>query len=167
MYFTNQLNLRRILNSSYHPFKVIPKPSIWPKRERLKRFTAWQYGQEMLTVKSGYRKLNKLFIYMDMQRRDAPNLERYYAGERLKAALETHHSEFHTFKSMLNKCHISLDKRVLAQLAFYEPRTFKCLVDLTQKMALVDGKEIVQKAEELAHVQIDSSLFGQIGRAHV
>jgi hypothetical protein len=34
-------------------------------------------------------------------------------------------------------------------------------VDLTQKMALVDGKEIVHKAEELAHVQIDSSLFGQ------
>lgn len=40
MYFTQQLGLRRIFHGSYHQFRVIPKPSIWPKRERLKRFTA-------------------------------------------------------------------------------------------------------------------------------
>jgi hypothetical protein len=40
MYFTQAVSLRRILNSSYHPFQVIPKPAIWPKRERLKRLTA-------------------------------------------------------------------------------------------------------------------------------
>jgi hypothetical protein len=43
MHFTAALELRRILNSSYHPFRVIPKPSIWPKRERLKRFTAVKF----------------------------------------------------------------------------------------------------------------------------
>jgi hypothetical protein len=92
MFFTQNLNLRRILNTSYHPFRVIPKPAIWPKRERLKRFTAvsnnriltekiiifqWSYGQDMLTVKQGYKKLNKIFIYMDMQRQDAKRLERH------------------------------------------------------------------------------------------
>lgn len=34
-------------------------------------------------------------------------------------------------------------------------------MDLTEKMALVDGEEIYTKAEDLEHVQIDSSLFGQ------
>ncbi|KAL3102052.1 hypothetical protein niasHS_003461 [Heterodera schachtii] len=155
-----RLGLRRILNASYHPFKVIPKPSIWPNRERLKRFTAWQYGQEALTVRSGYRKLNKVFIYMNMQREDAPRLERYYAEERVKVALEELHTDFYVFQRMLRRAHILLDLRALAQLAIYEPDSFKCLVDLAQKMALIDGEMVVQSPEALAHVQCDGSLFG-------
>lgn len=38
MHLTNASFLRRIINHAYHPFKVIPKPSIWLRRERLKRF---------------------------------------------------------------------------------------------------------------------------------
>lgn len=161
MHISNILNLRRIINSSYHPFRVIPKQAIWPKRERLKRFTAWQYSRAQLTVRGGYQKLNKIFIYMDMQRKDEPRLERYYAEERLKAALEEHNAEYQIFKNMMDKSHILLDKRILSQLAIYEPRTFKCIVDLTQKMALWDGKQITLKADDLAHIQIDSTLFGE------
>ena len=40
MKLTEVLGLRRIINSSYHPFHIIPKPSIWPKRERMRRFIA-------------------------------------------------------------------------------------------------------------------------------
>jgi hypothetical protein len=41
-----------------------------------------------------------------------------------------------------------------------QPR-FQSIVDLAQKMASVDGRTINTKSEDLDHVQIDSSLFGQ------
>ena len=89
MRLTDTLPLRRILFSGYHPFHQVPKPSKWMKRERLHKFMAvgfsrrhtpplqWNYGQARDTVKSGYRVLNKTFIYMDMQRKDRPMLEKY------------------------------------------------------------------------------------------
>ncbi|KAK5975442.1 hypothetical protein GCK32_004929 [Trichostrongylus colubriformis] len=40
MRITPVLNLRRIINSAYHPFETIPKPDRWLTRERLSRFTA-------------------------------------------------------------------------------------------------------------------------------
>ncbi|KHN83336.1 39S ribosomal protein L20, mitochondrial [Toxocara canis] len=117
--------LRRIIDSPYHPFQVIPKPDRWPSRERLRRFIAWQYGSERTTVRGGYRKQNKLFHYMTMQREDAPKLEKFYAEERVKAALAEHHFEYAPFRNMLDKAHILLDNVVLSQLAIYEPKTFK------------------------------------------
>uniref|UniRef100_A0A183BPN5 GPN-loop GTPase 2 n=1 Tax=Globodera pallida TaxID=36090 RepID=A0A183BPN5_GLOPA len=96
-----------------------------------------------------------------MQREDAPRLERYYAEERVKVALEELNSDFYVFQRMLSQAHILLDLNTLAQLAIYEPTSFQCLVDLAQKMALVDGEAVVQSPEELAHVQCDGSLFGQ------
>lgn len=40
MQLSKALSLRRVLNSGFHPFQVIPKPDVWMKRERLNRFTA-------------------------------------------------------------------------------------------------------------------------------
>ena len=40
MHTSPVLGLRRIVNSLYHPFSVIPKPDVWQKREALQRFTA-------------------------------------------------------------------------------------------------------------------------------
>lgn len=48
-----------------------------------------------------------------------------YAGERLDSALKEHYHDYPNFKRMLNTAHIVIDKRILAQLALYEPRTFK------------------------------------------
>lgn len=40
-------------------------------------FSQWQYGSERNTVKGGYRKQNKLFHYLDMQREDSKKLEKH------------------------------------------------------------------------------------------
>lgn len=39
MKFSSVVGLRRIINSNYDPFHVIPKPDKWRGRERLYRFT--------------------------------------------------------------------------------------------------------------------------------
>ncbi|VDO65787.1 unnamed protein product [Heligmosomoides polygyrus] len=161
MRLTTALGLRRIINSAYDPFHTIPKTDPWHTRERQRRFTAWQYGGERDTYKYGNIKLNKLFCYLDMQRRDEKNLERFDAEQRLDAALAEHHFEYKHFRNMLEKAHILLDNVVLSQLAIYEPRTFQSLVALAKEMAIKDGRQVVPDDEFKFDVHLDDSLFGE------
>ncbi|EPB70539.1 ribosomal protein L20 [Ancylostoma ceylanicum] len=161
MRLTTPLALRRIINSNYHPFQTIPKSDRWHTREQQHRFTAWQYGAARSTYKVGNMKLNKLFIYLDMQRRDEKRLEKFYAEERLNAALAEHHFEYKHFRNMLDKAHILLDNVVLSQLAIYEPRTFQSLVALAKEMAIKDGRPVIPDDEFKFDVHLDESLFGE------
>ncbi|MFH4977300.1 hypothetical protein AB6A40_004009 [Gnathostoma spinigerum] len=151
--------LRRIIDSPYHPFKVIPKADRWPSRERLFRFTAWQYGAGRTTVRYGYRRLNKLFHYLNIQREDAPKLEKFYSEERLRAALAEYHCEYPLFRNMLDEAHISLNNTVLSQLAIYEPRSFKSLVMLAKEMAHRKGRAVICDYDQ-QNVEIEPELFG-------
>ncbi|KAK6102781.1 Ribosomal protein L20 family protein [Brugia pahangi] len=151
--------LRRVINSPYHPFYVKVKPDVWQKREQLRRFVAWQYGFQRTTVRRGLRKLNKLYTYLNMQREDAPKLEKFYAEERIKAALAEYHFEYAPFRNMLAKAHVLLDNVVISQLAVYEPESFKSLVMLTKQMAVEDGRAVVTDEEQM-NVHTDQSLFG-------
>ncbi|VDM57944.1 unnamed protein product [Angiostrongylus costaricensis] len=161
MRLTSALGLRRIINSAYHPFQTIPKADRWHVRERQNRFTAWQYSSDRSTYKYGNVKLNKLFCYLDMQRRDERKLERHYAEQRLEAALAEHHFEYKHFRNMLDKAHILLDNIVLSQLAIYEPRTFQSLVALAKEMAIKDGRPAIPDDEFRFEVHLDDTLFGE------
>uniref|UniRef100_A0A1I7YGB7 Ribosomal protein L20 n=1 Tax=Steinernema glaseri TaxID=37863 RepID=A0A1I7YGB7_9BILA len=160
MKLTSTAFLRRILNSPHDAFRVIPKPDIWMTRERMAKITAWQYASERNTVKGAYRKQNKIFHYLDMQRRDANQLEKHYARERLNAALEAHELEYMHFRNMLSKAHILLDNIVLSQLAIYEPKSFKSLVSLAKRMAIEEGR-LVSPDVGSEHVITEDSLFGE------
>ncbi|CAD5215835.1 unnamed protein product [Bursaphelenchus xylophilus] len=113
------------------------------KRERLRRFVAWQYASKRTTVRAGSRQLNKIFIYMGMQQKDEKKFERYYSEERVNAALGLNRIEYMHFRNMLDQAHILLDNTCLAQLAIYEPRTFESIVNLTRKMSLEDGRDVL------------------------
>ncbi|TMS35884.1 hypothetical protein L596_003177 [Steinernema carpocapsae] len=152
--------LRRIMNSPHDAYKVIPKPDTWAHRERLAKFTAWQYASERDTVKGAYRKQNKIFHYLDMQRQDEAKLEVHYARERLDAALAQHEMEYKHFRNMLATAHILLDNIALSQLAIYEPKTFKSVVSLTKRMAIEEGRSVSSDAGTEA-VDLDSILFGE------
>uniref|UniRef100_A0A0N4ZR15 39S ribosomal protein L20, mitochondrial n=1 Tax=Parastrongyloides trichosuri TaxID=131310 RepID=A0A0N4ZR15_PARTI len=148
------LNLRRILNSPFDPFNTIPKPDKWKSREKLARFTAWQYGSERNTVKGAYRKLNKVFHYMSMQRQDEVRLGQFHAEERVRTALQEHNMDYPNFKNSLNKAHILLDNTVLSQLAMYEPRSFQNITLIAKKMNVMQGKETNVLGNELDNVEL-------------
>uniref|UniRef100_A0A0N5AAG4 28S ribosomal protein S9, mitochondrial n=1 Tax=Syphacia muris TaxID=451379 RepID=A0A0N5AAG4_9BILA len=160
MWLSRVLCLRRIINSSYHPFAVIPKPSVWRKREALRRFTAWSYASDRTTVKGSYKKLNKISIYLNMQREDGNKLEKYYGEQRVTAGLAEHHFNYRDFRAMLDKAHILLDNIVLSQLAIYEPKTFKSIVMLTKQMAHEDHRKVIDDDEQ-KYVETSPELFGE------
>ncbi|CAB3404699.1 unnamed protein product [Caenorhabditis bovis] len=154
------LSLRRIVNSGYSSFDVIPKPDMWIKRERLRQLTAWQYGSERTTVKGAYRKQDKIYHYLNMQREDEPKLEKFYAEERVRAALAEHDMEYPKFKTILSKAHILLDNIVLSQMAIYEPHSFKSLVSMTKELARQEGMNVIPDDPEFAYdVHVDSSIL--------
>uniref|UniRef100_A0A0N5C7S1 HAD family hydrolase n=1 Tax=Strongyloides papillosus TaxID=174720 RepID=A0A0N5C7S1_STREA len=124
-------NLRRILNSPFDPYHTIPKADKWKSREKLARFTAWQYGSERNAVKGAYRKLNKVFHY-----------------------ITTCH-----FKNSLSKSHILLDNVVLSQLAIYEPRSFQSITALAKKVNLLQDKKTLVVGDELDDVEIFSNFI--------
>ncbi|CAI5441960.1 unnamed protein product [Caenorhabditis angaria] len=160
MRLSSILSLRRIVNSGFHPFQVIPKPDMWRKREQLQQFTAWQYASERTTVKGAYRKQDKLFHYLNMQREDEKLTEKYHAEQRVSTALAEHDMEYSKFKSILSKSHILLDNIVLAQLAIYEPRSFKSLVSFAKELARQEGMSVIPDDAEFSYdVHVDNSIL--------
>ncbi|VDM37942.1 unnamed protein product [Toxocara canis] len=136
--------LRRIIDSPYHPFQVIPKPDRWPSRERLRRFIAWQYGSERTTVRGGYRKQNKLFHYMTMQREDAPKLEKFVSLVLVQVFIVEKQYRFTT----------SVDFTFLVIVLL-----FQSLVMLTKQMAQEEGRAVITDPEQ-RYIETEFSLFG-------
>ncbi|KAL5013800.1 hypothetical protein ScPMuIL_008070 [Solemya velum] len=52
---------------------------------------------------------------------------------RIQAACEEHKMDFHSFMSGLAESDIALNRKVLNDLAIYEPRTFQSLVEFVRK----------------------------------
>lgn len=79
---------------------------------------------------------------MDMQREDKSKLEIHviffiiklelnffqYANERLASALKYYEMNYPFFKNIIDKSHILINKRVLAQLALCEPKSFQVFI---------------------------------------
>lgn len=83
-----------------------------------------------------------------------------YSETRLNAALAEHNIEYKFFRSRLEEAHILLDNVVLSQLAIYEPRTFKSLVDLCKKLNQENGIAVIASQKELDSVSTSPDLHG-------
>ena len=69
--------------------------------------------------------------------------------------------EYKDLRSRLEEAHVLLDNVVLAQLAVYEPRTFKSLVDLCKKLTEESGKATIVENNELENIVTSPDLHGK------
>ena len=58
---------------------------------------------------------------------------------RITAGCEQHDVNYHVFRESLSRSNIMLNRKSLADLACWEPFTFKALTDIAQKRALEEG----------------------------
>lgn len=67
--------------------------------------------------------------------------------QRLEAATQQHGISFSTFRESLTRCNILLNRKVLTDLAIWEPRSFKSLTDIACARAKQDHLKSVINVE--------------------
>lgn len=64
--------------------------------------------------------------------------------QRITAGCEEHGISYEAFEEGLVRDNILINKKVLSELAVWEPRTFETLAKIARERAVVDGLEGVQ-----------------------
>lgn len=58
---------------------------------------------------------------------------------RIEAASTQHNLDYKTLRNSLNQSDILINRKILSELAVWEPHTFKALTDIAKRRALDDG----------------------------
>ncbi|XP_067423342.1 large ribosomal subunit protein bL20m [Emydura macquarii macquarii] len=94
------------------------------------------------------RSVRRAFVKSTKARREKKKFMRMLWITRIEAASLEHRLKYPVFIGNLLKCQVELNRKMLADLAIYEPKTFKSLAALAQRRgqegilaALGDGKE--------------------------
>jgi large subunit ribosomal protein L20 len=107
--------------------------------------TAHARHKKVLKLAKGYRGRSKSCYRIALQRvekalqyayRDRRNRKRDFRGlwiQRINAGTREHGLTYSKFINGLTKAGIEIDRKVLADLAVYEPAAFKTIVDQAQK----------------------------------
>ncbi|XP_077551490.1 mitochondrial ribosomal protein L20 [Haemaphysalis longicornis] len=121
------------------------------KRQRIFQLAAHFYGRRRNCYRLAIRSVQKALTHSMVGRRvKRAELGRLWMG-RIGAASLEHGIPYEPFYINLNKCQVALDRNVLAQLTYTEPRTFKSLATLARfkrSVDAVDQKSVLEEPPE-------------------
>ncbi|EFN79772.1 39S ribosomal protein L20, mitochondrial [Harpegnathos saltator] len=124
----------------------------WRKR-KIFRLAAHYIGRRRncysITIKNVHRALEYSTAGRQQKREDMLELQE----QRIDAATHEHGISFKVFTQSLARCNILLNRKVLADLAIWEPRSFKSLTDIACARAKQDH------FKEISHVEVPKSVF--------
>ncbi|XP_062046263.1 large ribosomal subunit protein bL20m [Lepus europaeus] len=105
-------------------------------------------GRKNRCYRLAVRAVTRAFVKCTQARRLKKRTMRTLWINRITAASQEHGLKYPAFVSNLIKCQVELNRKVLADLAIYEPKTFKSLAALAERRrqeglaaALGDGRE--------------------------
>ncbi|CAG9859155.1 unnamed protein product [Phyllotreta striolata] len=121
---------------------------IWRKR-RIFKLAAHFIGRRRNCYSIALRNVHRALAYATkgrkLKRADMANLWE----TRVRAGCEQHNISYETFREGLARTDILLNRKTLADLACWEPYSFKALTDIAKRRALDDG---------LAGIKADTSI---------
>ncbi|XP_054857645.1 39S ribosomal protein L20, mitochondrial [Eublepharis macularius] len=121
---------------------VFLSPSLWIRSRLTDRFwrkqEVLQYARHFRGRKNrcyslAVRVVRRAFVYATNARSLRKRDMRTLWITRITAGALEHHVKYHNFIGNLYKCRVELNRKVLADLAIYEPKTFKSLAALTKR----------------------------------
>lgn len=77
---------------------------------------------------------------------------------RIQAGCEQHNIDYKIFKESLSRSEILLNKKTLADLACWEPYSFKALTDIARRRALDDGLVGITKENSIDRIITKGSM---------
>nr|CAG4645226.1 EOG090X0H9C [Leptodora kindtii] len=114
-------------------FNRTPKADIFWKRRRLFKLTAHYYGRKRncysIAIKLCHRALAFATKGRALKKKDARELWE----QRIEAGCSELGSSYEVLVRGIARCHIALDRKILANLAIWEPRTFKSLTQIAHE----------------------------------
>ncbi|CAG9833216.1 unnamed protein product [Diabrotica balteata] len=121
---------------------------IWRKR-RIFKLAAHFIGRRRNCYSIAIRNVHRALVYAtkgrQLRKEDMASLWEM----RIRAGCDQHNVSYETFREGLVRSDILLNRRTLADLACWEPYSFKALTDIAKRRAVDDG---------LAGISADSSL---------
>ncbi|CAN2388204.1 ribosomal protein L20 [Pristimantis euphronides] len=119
----------------------------WRAQEVLKHARHFR-GRKNRCFSMAIRAVRRAFVYSTKARKAKKRIMRTLWINRITGAVQEHGIKYSHFVSNLAKCQVALNRKVLSDLAIYEPKTFKSLAALAKRRgeeglvaALGDGKE--------------------------
>ncbi|XP_050534457.1 39S ribosomal protein L20, mitochondrial [Daktulosphaira vitifoliae] len=107
----------------------------WRKRKIFKiaaHFSGRRRNCYSIAIKAVHRALQFATIGRDLKKKDMGQLW----DTRIKAGCEEHGIDLPTFRESLSRCDVQLNRKVLADLAIWEPSSFKALSELAKSIAI-------------------------------
>nr|XP_031827055.1 39S ribosomal protein L20, mitochondrial [Nomia melanderi] len=117
----------------------------WRKRQIFK-LAAHYVGRRRncysITIRNVHRALLKSTAGRELKKHDMKELWE----TRIDAAAQEHGSNLNILREGLTRCNILLNRKSMANLAVWEPRTFKCLSDIAcAKVKLAGDRSVTYK----------------------
>lgn len=111
---------------------------IWRKR-RIFRLAAHYVGRRRNCYSVAVRNVHRALVYATKARKLKKQDMIDLWNTRITAACEQHNLTAFTLKEGLDRSNIMLDRKSLADLSAWEPRTFECLAAVAKKKVELDG----------------------------
>ncbi|XP_053137133.1 39S ribosomal protein L20, mitochondrial [Hemicordylus capensis] len=115
----------------------------WRKQEIL-RYARHFRGRKNRCYSLAVRAVHRAFVYATRARKLKKKDMKMLWRTRIEAAALEHGVKYHVFMGNLAKCQVELNRKVLADMAIYEPKTFKSLAALAKRR----GEEGLLAAQE-------------------
>ncbi|GAB1859706.1 39S ribosomal protein L20, mitochondrial [Camponotus japonicus] len=125
----------------------------WRKRKIFK-LAAHYIGRRRNCYSITIRNVQRAMVYATKGRQEKKVDIKELWEQRLEAATTQHGINFATFKEGLARCNILLNRKVLADLSIWEPRSFKALTDIACTRAKQDHLKTVDNIEVSKNVFI-------------
>jgi len=111
-------------------FSRAPKPDNFWKRRRLFKLTSHYYGRKRNCYSIAIRYAHRALAYATKGRKLKKNDAKELWEQRIQAGAAEFGSSYEAVVRGIARCHIALDRKTLANLAIWEPRTFKSLTQI-------------------------------------
>ncbi|XP_072758081.1 large ribosomal subunit protein bL20m [Anoplolepis gracilipes] len=118
----------------------------WRKRKIFK-LAAHYIGRRRNCYSIAIRNVHRALIYATQGRKLKKIDIMELREQRIQAATQEHGINFRTLKEGLTRCNILLNRKVLADLSIWEPRSFKALTDIACARAKQDHLKYVSDNE--------------------
>nr|CAG4642161.1 EOG090X0H9C [Eurycercus lamellatus] len=107
-----------------------PKPDNFWKRRQIFKMTSHYYGRKRNCYSIAIRLCQRALVYSTKGRKLKKADLKELWEQRIQAGCEELGTSCEALARGLARCHIALDRRIISDLAIWEPRTFKSLTQI-------------------------------------